>query len=115
MPVDDNEAARIKAYVGEHGIRPRHHIGARCPLYIDGTCAVYAVRPRICAAFGHSHKMECPRGYNENVPESELVRWIVTRGKEPVTTIHQVFGVPLPWGLHETNVRVLGRLRGKLL
>ncbi len=99
VSVTAREQREVAAYVKEHGITPLWQ-GARCPLYQRGTCAVYPVRPRICKAFGHTWKMECPRGYNENVDDAALRKWLLSEGP-PGVTLHQLLGVPLPQGLAE--------------
>jgi hypothetical protein len=92
--VTARERRVIAAYVHDHHIKPLSQ-GSQCPLYQRGTCAIYEVRPRICQAYGHTWKMDCPRGYNENVDDAELRRWLFSDGA-PVTTLHEMFGVRLP-------------------
>lgn len=57
VAVTDDEYTRIARFVKARGIVPVRQ-GGQCPLYIEGRCAVYAVRPAICRAFGHSPRLE---------------------------------------------------------
>lgn len=101
VPVSMAEVARVKAYVKEHGVVPVSQ-GVRCPYYQRGTCAIYEVRPKVCVAYGHSWKMQCPRGYNANVEdEVALGKWVTSDGM-PVATLHDVAQVPL--GVSERDV-----------
>ncbi len=70
-PATRAELDRVVAYIREHGITPKDQ-GITCPLYLDGKCSVYAVRPLICRAFGHVDGLDCSRGYNTNVDSEEL-------------------------------------------
>jgi len=82
VPVTETEYRRIERYVKEHGIQPVEHAEAyQCPVYIDGKCAVYPVRPLICQVFGHAEDLPCSRGYNANVPQQEVDRMIRNNGK----------------------------------
>jgi Fe-S-cluster containining protein len=82
VPVTETEYRRIERYVKEHGIEPKEHDGAAhtCPVYIDGKCAVYPVRPMICQVFGHAEDLPCSRGYNVNVPQREIDRMLRSSG-----------------------------------
>lgn len=68
--VSESEFAAIQHYIKTHQIKPVRQ-GITCPLYIDGRCSVYEVRPYICRMFGHSYLMDCPRGYNVNLPRRQ--------------------------------------------
>ena len=62
-------------YAREHNITPRRQ-GQICPFYLGGRCSVYPVRPLVCKFYGHTPRMECPRGYNVNVkPKVEKRVW----------------------------------------
>lgn len=62
------EAKTIVNVINARGIKPVRQ-GSKCPLYIDGKCSVYEVRPTVCKLFGHVEKMPCSRGYNTNVSD----------------------------------------------
>jgi len=63
------EFDRVNAYAKSHGIEPRKQ-GINCPWLHDNKCAVYPVRPRVCALFGHVPEMECGEVPNNNISES---------------------------------------------
>lgn len=67
-----SEYERIKRYMLEHGILPERHRDFRCPLYQNGKCAVYPVRPLLCRVYGHTERMMCPKGYNVNLPDRKI-------------------------------------------
>jgi Fe-S-cluster containining protein len=79
---------QIQAYVREKGILPKEQ-GETCPLYLDGKCSVYAVRPPICVAFGHSEELQCSRGYNVNVNEA-VVQRVALSGGPPERLLHEL-------------------------
>jgi Fe-S-cluster containining protein len=83
VPVNETEFRRIERFVREQGIVPMSHADGTCPLYQNGTCTVHPVRPLVCQLFGHSADplMTCPRGYNVNLPEREVVRMIRGNGR----------------------------------
>jgi Fe-S-cluster containining protein len=87
----DAEFDAVAAYVLKHDIRPRRQ-GQRCPLYIDGECSVYPVRPFICRAFGHATDLECERGYNVNIPLRRSNRLIDDYGRRhnPEMLLHAI-------------------------
>lgn len=70
-PVTKAELRTIQAYVARRGITPVSQ-GITCPLYIDGNCSVYQVRPLICRAFGHVEGLKCALDYD--VPANWLDR-----------------------------------------
>jgi len=70
-PVTKAELKTIQAYVARRGITPVSQ-GLTCPLYLNGECSVYQVRPLICRAFGHVDKLQCVKGYD--VPMAGLDR-----------------------------------------
>jgi Fe-S-cluster containining protein len=82
IPVNETEFRKVERYVKDHGIVPIEHHDGTCPLYQDGKCTVYPVRPLICQLFGHSEDklMQCTRGYNVNIPEREVHRMIAANG-----------------------------------
>lgn len=79
-PATEEELSRIKSYVKLKGITPVDQ-GITCPVYLNGTCAVYPVRPLACKLFGHTARMACPHGYNVNMPEREVLKLIKRNGK----------------------------------
>ena len=88
VPVTEKEFTRISAYVTRHHIQPIRQ-GGECPLYIGGKCSVHEVRPALCRAYGHTSLMQCPKGYNVNVPERKIRRFILRGGPAPRFT-HEV-------------------------
>lgn len=60
------EFAAVKAYADENGIVPARQ-GLTCPLFQNGVCSVYPVRPFVCRLFGHTDRLVCSKGYNTNV------------------------------------------------
>jgi Fe-S-cluster containining protein len=83
VPATEVEFRRIRQFVDEHGVAPAPSLDGTCPFYQSGACAIYAVRPLICHLFGHSADplMTCPRGYNVNVAEEEVVRRLRANGR----------------------------------
>jgi hypothetical protein len=82
VPATETEFQRVKRYIKEQGITPVEYNDGRCPLYQDGKCTVYPVRPLICQLFGHSEHpmMQCIHGYNVNIPEREVQRMVAANG-----------------------------------
>ena len=71
------------------------HQGQTCPFYQEGTCAVYDARPFGCRLFGHVPEMECPHGYNTNVPQVFVDKMLRDVG-HPTRVLHEAlieFGV----------------------
>lgn len=85
VPITEKELKRLKDYVRVHHIQPVDQ-GPTCPLYLNGRCSVHEVRPAICRAFGHTAGMSCPRGYNVNVPERKIRRYLMRGGPSPRLT-----------------------------
>jgi len=83
-PITDAELAQLRAYIEKHNV-PVVEQGITCPLYQNGRCAVYEVRPLVCRAFGHVEGMECRRGYNKNIPTEQAARLFDEQG--PATHI----------------------------
>jgi len=111
VPVTAAELAAVRDYIAEHKIAPREQ-GTRCPFYQRSVCAVYPVRPRVCQAYGHSERLVCSRGHNQDVDdEAALMRWVL-EGGPPVATLHQLAGVPL--APFENLARVLVGRHGRL-
>jgi hypothetical protein len=108
VPINSVERQQLKSYVAEHNLHPLWQ-GSTCPFYQKGTCAVYPVRPLACRAYGHSWRMDCPRGYNENIEERRLAAWLL-RQEPPVTTVHRAFGVPVPTDTAERSVEAAHKL-----
>jgi hypothetical protein len=88
VPVSHAEFVRIRQYVKEKGIVPVDQ-GTTCPLYLDGKCSVYPVRPPVCVAFGHSAGLPCERGYNVNADEGVVAK-MVTSGGRPAHLLHEL-------------------------
>jgi Fe-S-cluster containining protein len=90
--VTETEFQRISRFVKEHGITPVNSPDElTCPMFIDGKCSVYPVRPMICKAYGHADTpaLTCPRGYNVNVPREQVDR--IMRGNgEPTRVLHEI-------------------------
>lgn len=78
----------MKRYVQERGIVPQDN-GTTCPLYLEGRCSVYPVRPPVCIAFGHSERLPCERGYNANVDDAVVARYVRSGGK-PAHLLHEL-------------------------
>lgn len=74
VAVNRDEFERIRRIAGAMGVTPQRS-GTRCPLYIDGRCSVYHARPLVCRLFGHTPSLNCPRGYNVNIPREDELRW----------------------------------------
>jgi Fe-S-cluster containining protein len=70
-PCSTQEFKALQKHIAAKGIVPIEQ-GITCPVYINGTCAVYEVRPLICRAFGHVEKLKCAHGYD--VPARGLDR-----------------------------------------
>ena len=83
VPATETEFRRIEQFIAEHDIAPAPSYDGTCPFYQNGGCAIYAVRPLICRLYGHSADplMTCPRGYNVNVAEEEVVRRLRANGR----------------------------------
>ena len=78
-PATETEFGAVARYVREHGIKPIDQ-GVTCPLYQNGRCTVYAVRPLACRLFGHVNGMTCTRGYDVAIPEREIARMVRANG-----------------------------------
>lgn len=91
VPCTEEEYARIQRFAQARGIVPVKQ-GWQCPLFIDGGCSVYAVRPVMCRTFGHSPKMPCPRGHNVDVPEETIHKAIRRRGAA-THVLHELVGM----------------------
>lgn len=68
-PATQAELDRVVEYVIKNKLTPKDQ-GLTCPLYLNGRCSVYEVRPLVCRAFGHVDGMNCARGYNTNIPSN---------------------------------------------
>jgi len=93
VPATAAEFQRVLAYIRERDIKPKDQ-GITCPLYLDGKCSVYPVRPLICRAFGHVEGMVCSRGHNTNVPR-EVDTKIVANGRVE-HLLHDVLAIVNP-------------------
>lgn len=82
IPCTETEFKRIEKHIKEHKIEPVEYASGTCPLYQNGKCSVYSIRPLICKLFGHSEDalMQCSRGYNVNIPEREVHRMLTANG-----------------------------------
>lgn len=86
------EFHKIKEFIRDNDITPKRQ-GITCPLYIDGTCSVYAVRPMICKLFGHSEKLVCCNGHNVNIhrdDERKMMRKYTETQGTPDVFIHSL-------------------------
>jgi Fe-S-cluster containining protein len=83
VPATETEFRAIERFIDAHGIVAASHTDGTCPFYQNGGCAIHPVRPLVCRLFGHSADalMTCPRGYNVNMPERDVVRMIRANGK----------------------------------
>jgi len=80
-PCSRQEFNNIKSYIVQHGIEPIRQ-GATCPLYQNGTCSVYPVRPFVCRLFGHCSDLVCCRGYNRNIDPAFEERLVAIHQQE---------------------------------
>lgn len=106
-PATQAEFDRVVEYVVKNKITPKDQ-GLTCPLYLDGRCSVYEVRPLACRAFGHVDGMDCAHGYNTNMP-SEVVDGRIRANGEVATILHEVLRLVNP---SITFQGVLGHLVG---
>lgn len=83
VPATETEFRAVERFIAEQGITPAAHTDGTCPFYQNGGCRIYPVRPLVCRLFGHAADplMTCPRGYNVNVPERDVVRMLRANGK----------------------------------
>lgn len=95
VPVTETEFQRVRRFIAERDIKPVDQ-GITCPLYLEGGCSVYEVRPLPCRLFGHVEKMACSRGHNVNVDERQVHRMISANGV-PSRLLHEVLGEENEW------------------
>jgi Fe-S-cluster containining protein len=93
-PATQAEFDRVVDYIRRHKIVPKDQ-GITCPLYLDGKCSVYEVRPLACRAFGHVEGMDCSRGYNTNLPVEQVDAKLIVNG-ETTTVLHEVLSLNNP-------------------
>lgn len=104
-PATEEEFALIRNYVKVKKITPVDQ-GITCPVYLNGTCGVYPVRPLACRLFGHVEKMSCPHGYNVNIPQEQADRLLRKAGPAR-RSVHEL----LPdFNLELTLARYTGRM-----
>lgn len=99
----ESEFAKIVDFIQASGITPQRQ-GLTCPLYQNGTCQVYEVRPMICRAFGHLEQMKCSRGYNVNAPSRqtrEIHSYFDTLHREGAKYLHELLEDGLAYLLSE--------------
>ncbi len=113
-PATKAEFDRVVAFVIKNKIVPKDQ-GITCPLYLDGKCSVYEVRPLVCRAFGHVEGMNCDRGYNTNLP-SEVVDARLLANGETDHILHEVLTLQNPsmtfqGVLHQMTAKRSGPLR----
>ena len=89
VPCTEGEYTAVAEYAASHGLEPVRQ-GMTCPWYQGGSCAVHEVRPAICRLFGHVEDMECPRGYNNNIPGPLRRKWD-SRTKNSERFLHEIF------------------------
>ena len=87
------------AYANERGIMPQVGRPDMCVWWQKGQCAVWEVRPLICATYGHvDHpSLTCPIGHQANVSEelaADLSRRFAENGP-PVRFLHEVIDAGL--------------------
>jgi uncharacterized protein len=104
VPCTETEFQRVRRYVVENGIIPTEN-ELTCPLYQNGKCTVYTVRPLACRLFGHVVGMGCPHGYNTNIPERDAARMVRANG-EVRRLLHEV--------IEDDSRAVLARLMNRL-
>jgi Fe-S-cluster containining protein len=85
----EHEFQAVKELAAKKGISPVKQ-GSTCPWYQQGTCQVYEERPFICNLFGHSPKLVCPHGFNQNILPSLEKRLAKQYGK-PTRLLHEIF------------------------
>jgi Fe-S-cluster containining protein len=83
VPATETEFRAIQRFIADNGIEPAAHTDGTCPFYQNAGCAIYPVRPLLCRLYGHSADalMTCPRGYNVNMAERDVVRMMRGNGK----------------------------------
>ncbi len=81
------EYEAVQNYASEHGLSPVAQ-GLTCPWYQSGQCAVHDARPAVCRLFGHTERLECPKGYNVNV-SGVLLRKYNERIKAATRVLHE--------------------------
>lgn len=96
-PATEAEYRKVLHVVRAKGIVPIKQ-GVTCPFYQEGTCAIYDARPLSCRLFGHVKGMDCPHGYNTNIPEKDAMRMILSRG-EAKRVLHEAL---IEFGLAKT-------------
>ena len=111
VPCKENEYRDVVEYAKANGIEPISQ-GASCPFFQCGRCTVYPVRPWVCRFYGHSPRMECPRGYNVNV-KPEVERRFDRQYGKPTRILHEVL-VPEGMPKAEAEAFLLNIIRGDL-
>jgi Fe-S-cluster containining protein len=83
VPATETEFRAIQRFIADNRIEPAAHTDGTCPFYQNAGCAIYPVRPLLCRLYGHSadQLMTCPRGYNVNMAERDVVRMLRGNGK----------------------------------
>ncbi len=102
VTVNENEMVRIVSYANERGIMPQVERPEMCVWWQKGQCAVWAVRPLICATYGHvDHpSLTCPIGHQQNVPP-ETAKDLIARTSAlfaealPTRFLHEVIDAAL--------------------
>ena len=91
VPATETEFRAIERHIEQHAVVPAAHTDGTCPFYQAGQCAIHSVRPLVCRLYGHSVDplMTCPRGYNVNMPERDVVRMVRANGK-PMHVLHEL-------------------------
>jgi len=94
VPVFEHEYIAILKYVTDRKI-PLKRRGLMCPLYQNGRCQVYEIRPFLCRIFGHTSRMACPRGYNTSLPDrkvKKLMALMIKKHGVSRRTLHNLVG-----------------------
>lgn len=92
VPITKKERNRIQAYITKHNVVPKYTGYLTCPFFQEGSCKVYPVRPLVCAIFGHTRKMACPKGRSRFVPEKITHQMMLENG-EAIGTIPEIFKI----------------------
>jgi len=107
VPVTEKEFEVVIKYILENEITPIDN-GVNCPLYMNGKCSIYPVRPLLCKLFGHTDAMKCPRGYNVNVPPRKLRKLIEKQG-QCKKVLHQIL---IAEGIRNDINHIIGAVGG---
>ena len=97
LPVGRAEWKRIADHLVTSGVQPQNNGPDTCPFYQGGRCAIYAVRPFMCRAFGHPPELTCPRGYNANADHGQMEAALfaqIANTQPPIRWLHEFLNDP---------------------